>query len=393
MSDDIEALLRSGMAERVDAAPVFDDPGLADAAIAGAVRIRKRRRVGAAASGAGLLVLGAAAFVWHPWLTPDKEGDGTLAADTSPAEAQNELGMEFVVEDEGGAFEVINPDGAVVPLGDEQPQSVFRLADAYVAENEGAVWTTALDGGEGWRFEKADPGMTYLKVNAAGDAFAMATPNAAYTMEEYTLLNASEAAADDAELQSTTFVTSVEATLVTWDASTAVFTTDLYRASGGEAGSTWYFNEEYDLGLESVAAAGFDAAVLVDRTDPNYVCVADMDPGGGMASATEECGPAESAPVEEYLAVASGGQSDPIEASMSVQSLIYEEAVPLADAELGEYEPAFVDAVEYWTDPLSRWQIANTGRTWLLLENLDGEPVLSELEPPPGTLMPVLSYT
>ncbi|NUQ88563.1 MAG: hypothetical protein HOQ43_08895, partial [Glycomyces artemisiae] len=69
MNGDIEALLRSGLAEQAERAPeTADDAGLADLAIAGAHRIRRRRRIGAAAGGAGILVIGAGVFALQPLL-------------------------------------------------------------------------------------------------------------------------------------------------------------------------------------------------------------------------------------------------------------------------------------------------------------------------------------
>jgi hypothetical protein len=409
VSDDIEALLRSGMAERVDAAPVFDDPGLADAAIAGAGRIRRQRRVAAAASGAGLLVLGAATFVWQPWAMPDKE-DGMMASDTSTNEAQRELDMEFVVETEDGSYEVINQDDAAVPIGDEEPVDVYRLTDAYLVEGANEVQTVGLDGSEGLTLEKARAEETRVQVNRAGEAFALITPSDDYEFEQFSMVDVSASAldplaAEDASgdagadaggaAEPPTFTVDIGLSLVDWSAATTVFTADLTSITGGETGP-YMFNEEYDWGLDSVAQAGFDAAVIADSSDPSYLCVADLEPGVGVTTTTEQCGPADSADVEEYLAVASGGASDSLAAAE--QTLAWQEsgAYPFDDADLGEHRTRFDNAEHWWTDPLNRWQLAASpgDRTWILVEmGEDGSTTVSELSPPNGSLMPVLSYT
>jgi hypothetical protein len=413
VSDDIEALLRSGMAERVDAAPVFDDPGLADAAIAGAGRLRRQRRFAAAASGAGLLVLGAATFVWQPWTLPDKGDDGMLAADTSTAEAQRELDMEFVVETDDGTYEVINQDDTAIPIGEEEPLNVFRLSDAYVVESATAVETLGLDGSEGVSLPKTSEFETQVRINQSGEQFAVVTPtDEEYEYEQYSVFDASAfgietlATEGDADadasadafgegVEPASFTLSAALTVVDWSATTAVFSADLVSTSGGNAGP-YLFNQEYDWGLESVGEAGFDSVVIADSTDPNYLCVADLDPGVGVATANEECGPADSAEVEEYLAVASSGESDALAISDEARAWQEGDHYLMNDADLGEDRARFENAENWWTDPLHRWQLAaNPGdRTWLLLEATDdGSTTLSELSPPNGALMPVLSYT
>lgn len=398
MSDEFEALLRSGMAQRVDAAPVFDDPGLADAAIAGAGRIRRRRRVAAATSGASLLVLGAAAFVWHPWSAQVNERDDVIAADTSTAEAQREFDMEFVVEVDG-MYEVHNLHDDTVTLGDVEPTGVYRLATSYLAESEAMVWTTGLEGEVGASFEKPSPDETYVRVNEAGEQFAMVTPTADFAEEEYSLLDVAAVneatAGGGGEVEPVTFTTSYDLSLLDWTAATAVFSADLHPTTGGDPGSNYMFNEVFDWGLNSVAAAGFESAVITDVSDPSYLCVADLEAGGGVATPRETCGPAGSAEVKEYLAVASGGASDPV--AISEKELASQEEVvfPPEGADLGEYETRFMNGERWWSDPLNRWQMTgNVGdRTWLLLETLDDEMALTELSPPAGAIMPVLSYT
>lgn len=405
MSDEIEALLRSGMAERVDAAPVFDDPGLADAAIAGAGRIRRRRRVASAASGAGLLVLGAAAFVWQPWMGPGLPDDGATVSDTSAAEARSQLDMEFVVEGDDGQYGIINADGDSVSLGDQEPLGVYRLGDAYLAESADTVWTTSFDGASRTDYPKASDD-TYLRVSETGERFAMITTSPDLSVEDYSLVatadantlaeeEASSGASGGGELMDpVSFSTSYALTMHDWTDATVVFTADLYATTGGEPG-TYYFNEQFGWGLDSVGLAGFESVVIADNTDPNYLCVGDLDPGVGFTENRETCGLADSTEVEEYLAVASGGASDPVEIAGSVTDELMGETYPLDNADLGEYQTRFENDEYWWSDPLGRWQMsASAGdTTWLLIEATDDEPTVSELAPPRGALMPVLSYT
>jgi hypothetical protein len=405
VSDDIEALLRSGMAERVDAAPVFDDPGLADAAIAGAGRIRRQRRVAAAASGAGLIVLAAATFVWQPWAMPDKTDDGMLAADTSTNEAQRDLDMEFVVETDDGAYELLTQDDDAVRLGGEEPTSVSRLTDAYLVEREASLQVLSFDGAEGTEVDKPRGDETMVEVNQAGEQFAMVSPaDDDYEQYEYIVYDANTGIVEEppstlgdagGEPEPASFTVDVGLSLVDWSAATAVFSADLISTSGGSTGP-YYFNEQYQWGLDSVAEAGFDTAVIADSTDPSYLCVADLEAGVGVAAVNEECGPADSAEVEEYLAVASGGASDALEISDQAVAWMEGGMSLLEDADLGENQTRFENSENWWTDPLHRWQMAaNPGdRTWLLIEAADdGSTTVSELYPPDGALMPVLSYT
>lgn len=394
MSDDIEDLLRSGLAARADAAPSYDDPGLADAAIAGAGRIRRRRRVASAASGAGLLVLGAAAFVYQPWFsTDDHDGDGTTAADTSTVEVQNEFDMEFVIADDSGSYSVLNQDGDSVALGDTEPTRVYRLADAYLAESPGEVWTVSVDGDSGTSYSKATE-ESYTKVSTGGEQFAIVTPTSDYESEEYSLYDVTIAGAEtEEETEPVAFTTSYAVTLADWNATTAVFTADLNSTTGGNSGP-YYFNEEFDFGLESVSAAGFESVLLVDSMDPTNVCVSDLDPAAGTASGKEQCGPMDTAEVQDALVAASGDtEADPTAVAGSVMDQVEGEYVPLADADLGKYETRFFEAM-FWTDPANTWQLSGTPgeETWLLIDASGEEPELSELEPPSGALMPVLSY-
>jgi hypothetical protein len=393
MSDDIESLLRSGLAERADAAPSYDDPGLADLAIAGAGRIRRRRRVAAAASGAGLLVLGAAVFVWQPWFVSDDPEDGVIAADTNSTEVQSEFAMEFLIADSDDAYSVLTENGDSISYGTEEPLGyVYKLTDMYMSETEESVVTVSFDGDS---TELVKPSAeTSTKINSAGDRFAMVTPDSEYTVEEYSLVDVSLHEATEEAM----FTTNYAVTLEDWDDTTAVFTTDLHSTTAGEAGE-YYFNSEYSLGLESVSAAGFETAVLVDTTEPTNVCVSDLDTLGG-ASGQEACGPVDSEEVEQALATsAPEADADPTplieNAIANVQSMDEAMFEPLGGVDLGEYQEQFDTASEYWTDPKGEWQIVgNRGdNTWLLIDASGEKPVISELEPPANAVMPILSYT
>lgn len=392
MSEDIEALLRSGLAERAHAVPDFDDPGLADLAIAGAGRLRRRRRAAAAASGAGLLVLGAA-VVWNPVIGLHDDGKGDMsAADTSTVEVQNELGMEFFIEDADGGYSVLTEEGDSLAFDAEEPmQFVYRLTTQYMLESESDVWTLDLDGDPLASFAKPSPETT-TKVNSAGDRYAMVTPNADYTEEEYSLVDVSL----HEETETVEFTTNFAITLEDWNATTAVFTADLYSAATGEAKAMW-FNDERNFGLETVSAAGLEAAVLVDQTDPNYVCVSDLD-AAGVASGQEQCGPLQSEVIQESLSAAAGeeGVEDAAAIAEGVVAKLQPDTMSAADVEvdMGEFQDRYERATEYWTDPAGRWVVwANRGdETWLLIDMTADEPVVSELDPPDGALMPVVSY-
>jgi hypothetical protein len=399
MSDDIESLLRSGLAERADAAPTFDDPALADLAIAGAGRIRRRRRAAAAASGAGLLVLGAAVFVWQPWLVPDDEGEnGVIAADTNATEVQDEFAMEFLVAEPDGAYSVLTEDGDTIPFGAEEPPGdIYKLANTYMSETATSVLTVDFDG-EAVEIEKPSEAETYTTINGAGDRFAMVTPNSDFSTEDYSLVDVSlHGATEESE-----FSTSYAVTLEDWDDTTAVFTTDLNSATAGVAGD-YYFNDDYQLGLESVSAAGFGTAVLVDTTDPEFVCVSDLDAAGEVGD-QEQCGPVDSDGVAQSLSLADEGAPADVAADPTslvervignVQSMEDPDFAPLEDLDLGEYQQRYDSASEYWTDPMGEWQIAGNrdADSWLLIDASGDEPVVSELEPPANAVMPILSYT
>ncbi|GAA2294369.1 hypothetical protein GCM10009853_057960 [Glycomyces scopariae] len=389
MNGDIEALLRSGLAEQAERAPAtVDDPALADLAIAGAHRIRRRRRAAAGATGAGLLVLGAGAFVLQPLLATEDQGQ--LAADTSTSEVRNELGMEFLIQDDEG-YQVINDDGDRVALVDYAPQDVYRLADAYlvVSAEEQTTELIGLDGAAGrgmsWPSE-----MTYNVVNSEATQFAMVTSNADYTEESYAI--------NDAVIADRTttieFTTNFELTLADWSASTTVFTADLWSTTAGQE-KRWFFDEQYSWNLESVGYAGYQSAVILDQQDPSFVCVADLEPGSGLAQVGEDCGRVDSPFVQEALGAAAVDETaadlvDTAVAEFSGEGTqIYADSEP---ADLGDYEDQYYQAEYSQLDPSGRWELSYSrgDSTWILVDYTGDDPAVSILTPPEGAVMPVL---
>ncbi|RRR97655.1 hypothetical protein [Glycomyces terrestris] len=405
MNGDIEALLRSGLAEQAERAPAtVDDPALADLAIAGAHRIRRRRRVAAAASGAGLLVLGAGAFVLHPLLKGDDQAPS--AADTTTAEVRNELGMEFVVQDGDGAYQVINEDGdrvdlmtqqaadsaQVLPLEDAS-QEVWRLEEGYLVVSHAAQTTElmTLDGTESiamaWPSDS-----TYNVVNGAATEFAMVTPNAEVTEEDYEITSA----LISGEATTTQFTTSFELTLNDWSDSTTVFTADLWSTTAGES-KTWHFDEQYDWNLASVGQAGYESAVIVDHSNPTFVCVADLEPGGGLAQVGEDCGESGSEFVQTSLLEASGDEEAVglVDAAVAKLSGTTDSMFTTPEAaDLGEYEDRFYQADYIQYDPSGRWELSYSrgDATWILVDYTGSEPAVSMLTPPAGAVGPVLDF-
>ncbi|GAA1692829.1 hypothetical protein GCM10009830_45800 [Glycomyces endophyticus] len=390
MNGDIEALLRSGLAEQAERAPAtVDDPALADLAIAGAHRIRRRRRVAAAAGGTGLLVLGAGAFVLQPLL--DGQDQGPSAADTSTTtEARNELGMEFLVEGVDG-YEVLNEDGDTVMLASYAPEDVFRLADGYmvVSSEEQTTEVVSLDGGSSfgmtWPSEN-----TYNLVNTAATQFAMVTPNAEVTAESYAISSA--VIAD--QTSTVEFTTSYDLTLSDWSDTTTVFSADLWSTTAGEE-NNWYFDEEYDWNLQSVGVAGYESAVFVDQSNPSYVCVADLSPGVGVAKNTEDCGEFDSSYVQESLKAASADDAaaDLVGAAVDKAAgmTVLAEASP---QDLGDHEDRYYQSDYIQYDPYGRWEVGYSrgDETWVLIDYTEDPPVVSSLTPPEGAVMPVLDY-
>ncbi|THV32016.1 hypothetical protein [Glycomyces paridis] len=392
MSEDLETLLRSGLAQVAEAAPDYDDPGLADAAIAGAGRIRRRRRVGAAAGGTGLLVLGAAAFVWQPWTAPVSPDEGVIAGDTSTSQAQTEFDLEFAVLDTTGGYEVLTEDDERLAIGEELPENVYGMTDSYLVETADAATVYAGDGSVSDPYAMSYD--AYVKVNTGGGEFAIVTPTTDFTSEEYRL---ADVLVEGGEAPRT-FTTSFDITLTDWSDSTAVFTAELWSSTAGETSSAFMFNDSLDLGLETVAQAGFQSVVLTDQSDPNYVCVADLDPEAGTSSDKESCGYADDQELQaglvdaaddpdspELMAQAVGRASNSFDGDTLMNT---DAAYEAADAE------GFYEYEGQWSDPKGRWQIAgNPGdASWKLLDLEGEEPVITELAIPSGAVLPVLDY-
>jgi hypothetical protein len=390
VNGDIEALLRSGLAEQAERAPeTVDDPALADLAIAGAHRIRRRRRIGAAAGAACLLAFGGGTFVLKPLLTPEDQAPS--AADTTTVEvARSELGMEFVVEGDG-AYHVINDSGDRVTLGDDRPQEVYRLEAGYLVTygEKQAFSFTSLDGAEGtsteWRSD-----LTRTQVNGAATEFALATPDDASTEETYEIF-----APGDEEFKVTEFTTSYDLTLTDWSGTTAVFSADLWPTTAGQE-KLWHFDEQYQWNVESVGLAGYESAVFVDYSNPTFVCVADLDADSGLASAGEYCGQIDSQPVQEELLTASGDESaaalvDTVVANASGEGPMNVFVEPQPE-DLGEYQNRYEQADYFQYDPYGRWELSYSlgDSTWILIDYTGDSPLVSRLTPPAGAIMPVL---
>lgn len=390
MSGDIESLLRTGLADIADAAPVYEDPGLAEAAIAGAGRIRRRRRVSAAASGASLLVLGAVAFTWQPWTEPEPSG-GLIAGDTSTDEAQSEFDMEFVIETAQG-YEILNQDGDNVPIGEQYPTSVSRLDSGYLVETDESVVFVDFEGFENIGYDKAEPWVA-VPVSRDGTQFALVTPDTEYVAQEMRLVDPAN------EDESQWFSTSVELELADWSATTVVFRADLWSVTGGSTSSEYMFNDDHDWGLESVADAGFEAVAVTDMTDPNHVCVADLDPMTGTAGLQESCGWADSEELLDRLVESSGDEAAPELLAQAVEwTLIQQSGTVVMDDAAGReadiYESFYAEGF-FWSDPHGRWQAAGEpgAESWQLMDLMGDEPQLTELELPAQAIMPVLRYT
>lgn len=384
MNEDIEELLRAELAGRVDSAQVSSGEGLAEAAIAGAGRIRRRRRIGAAAGGVGLIVFGAAAAVW----LPDGGGvfDDSPSVATTVEEAQSDLAIEFVVERDG-SYGVVSAENRYIPLSTEdRPQSVERLRGSYVASASQQVEITSLDGAASATHGiPADSFFTLVRGDA--EAFAVQYYDFPAERQVYELFPADpEATAAPATLE-----LSDELNLEDWNEGTIVLSADLISVTGGES-IPHYFNDQHDWGLDTAAAAGYESVAVVDAVDPSYVCVSDLAPGE-PAPDSEECGYLEHEATGQLLAEASGDSSAPgfVE---EVASSFFEEGLedeiqgsPSTEAQLSEAEHLFID-------PLGRWRIgfSDQDETWALLDTTGEEPFLSDLRPPEGALLPVVSY-
>ncbi|MEU5874872.1 hypothetical protein AB0A73_25330 [Glycomyces sp. NPDC047369] len=390
MNGDIEALLRSGLAEQAERAPeTVDDPALADLAIAGAHRIRRRRRIGAAAGGAGLLVIGAGVFALQPLLDMQDQG-GASVGSSSTSEVAADMGMEFVVEADGGGYEILNDDGDTVHIGDVEPESVYRLQDAYVLQSPSRQTTEvlSLDGTSGATYEWPSPD-TYSVVNVDATGYATVTPNSDMTFEQYTLNNVTIAAVSEA----VEFSVSYDLTLQNWDSSTAVFSADLWSTTGGSE-STYYFNSEFDWNFGALADAGFESVAVVDSVNTDYVCVADLDAFGGVAREGEECGPVGTERIRADIEATSGDDDALTAVTDTVDRLQGEGYSTMSELNLGDYQDRFYDTDMFFNDPFFRWELSYDpgDATWMMIDYTQDPAVMSLLTPPPGAVMPVMDY-
>lgn len=381
MNDHFEDLLRAEFAGRAESAPTADGDGLADAAIAGAGRIR-RRRLAAAAGGLAVVVLGVTGAVWLPW---SGIGSTDPPGDTTVQEAQNELDIEFAVERES-TYGVVNADDEYIPLSTEQPPThVERLQGSYMVSSDRLVEVTSLDGRSSVAYElSADIFSTVVRGDA--EAFAIEYFSADTGRTVHQLLPAYARSADPIVLD-----LSPELRLEDWNDDLLVFSSGLTDVSGGASG-TYYFNAEHEWGLETVASAGYEAVVVTDDTDPDYVCVADLNPGTAFAE-SEECGYRTDDFIENMIATASGDDAAPglVE---KVGADFSEEEVETDIAGDPKIADRLRESDHQFTDPLGRWQIAfdSSDETWALLDTTGEEPVVTELRPPDGALMPVVSH-
>ncbi|GAB3992830.1 hypothetical protein GCM10029992_02940 [Glycomyces albus] len=181
--------------------------------------------------------------------------------------------------------------------------------------------------------------------------------------------------------------------LMDWSDNVVVLSADLVSTNGGASGGPYYFNEQDDLGLESVAAAGYQAAVLTDFSQQGYVCISDLDPGVAEAGA-EQCGQIGDPETDALLSVAAGGDSgsvDLVDEAMSEYWSLDEGTTFSEDSEPLDslYENEFL-----YSDPGLRWEIgfSSGDEEWALLDRTRDDPVLWQLSPPEGALFPVQSY-
>lgn len=382
MSDDIEALLRAELAGRAESAQPPSGEGLAEVVMARAGRIR-RRRLGVAVGGLGLVLFGTAAAVWTPWtigLT-----DAPLAA-TTFEEAQSELDIEFLIESED-SYGVVNADDEYIRLAaTEEPFAVQRLQGAYVVSSSMQVEVTALDGTTSLEYEIPSE-YFFTTVRSDAEAFAVDYFYEDTGRQHYDLFSADAGTAEDP----VSLDLSSRITLQDWNDSLLVFSGDLISVSGGVTG-THHFNDQYDWGLESAAEVGYESVVVADLGNPDYVCVADLDPGVALAE-SEECGYLDDPLTEELISEASVDEAAP----ELVEDFIAEhgeEAVGDVPADGASVPGDLTESEYYFIDPLGRWQLAFSSEddTWVLLDTTGDSPVVSELAPPAGALLPVVSH-
>ncbi|GAB3648970.1 hypothetical protein [Glycomyces tarimensis] len=388
MSEDLEGLLRAELAGRAEAVPPSLDDSLADAAIGGALRLRRRRRVGAAAGGLGLVVLGAFTVMWTPW-AGGEQTDGPVAA-TSADEAQSELAIEFVVQ-RGDGYGIVNTDDEFVPLpGDGEPYSVDRLDGAYAVTSQESrtVEVVSLDGTESIGFEAPDADYFYTLVRSDGEGFAVSAQHPESNSQQFDIYPGEIPREPEGAL---TMELGYEVNLEDWDDEYVVLSADLYSTTGGATGGPYWFNDQFGWGLETVADAGYEAAIITDMTEPNHVCVSDLQPGSSDVG-SEQCGYLEDGGTDELITTASRDEAaTEVAAEVSASMFAQEEDV---------YEsPEFTERLEagefLFDDPQGRWQLGFSAmdETWTLLDASGEEPLISNLTPPEGALFPVMSHS
>ena len=389
MNDDLESFLRAELAGRAESAPVAFDDGLADTAIGGAKRIRRRRRIGAAAGGLSLVVLGTVSVVWMPWQT-NGITDGPPAA-TSVEEAQTELDIEFVVE-RGGGWGIVTTDDDYVPLEvEDEPLEVKRLADSYMVAEDTAVELVSFNGTERLTYESPTRYEEYfIQVRGDGEAFALTYNDIDYT-RQYIDIYPDEIAQEPEG--PTSIELSYEPMLVDWTDEVMVLSASLLSDTAGEAG-TFYFNDQYDWNIEAIGAAGYEAAVFIDGEVPGFACVSDLRPGELSASESEECGYLEDEPIQQLLTDAAAGESEAVERVADITDR-HNSEVDLFSNTDDETAELMYESEHIFSDPNGEWQLAFSSRddTWTLLDLTGEEPVVSELTPPDGALFPVVSHS
>ncbi|THV43206.1 hypothetical protein [Glycomyces buryatensis] len=398
MSDDLERMLREELSERAGSAPVsFTDQGLADAAIGGAKRIRRRRRVSAAAGGMSLVVLGAITVAWQPWAGLVQTDD---PAPTSTADVQETLAMDILLEDDDiDGYAVLNADGETIPMEfvEGDPIEAYRLSDAYVVQTQTSINVATLDGSSAFSLE---PGVDWedwgTPVRSDGEEFAVTYVTDDNRQSFEIVQNSS------GDFTSEVFETAAEISLLDWSDSVAVFSGDLNTATGGVPGS-YQFNADHEWGLEAASGA-FESVVVLDDYNPGFACVSDLDPEAGTASERETCDSVEDEDFQQTVADFSGDeQAAELVERVNTEWYGEEEGFLEADDiyESGEPEddPAF-DAENWYIAADGSWEIYfDTGdETWTLAEyGEDGddgveEAKLSEFTAPVGAVMPVVSY-
>lgn len=393
MSDDLEDFLRSEFAARAQNAPALVD-GLADAAIGDARRIRRRRRVAAGAGGVAAIVFAAGAVAWTPLtdlVDPEKP---PVASDVTTEEAQHEFDVEFVAERQG-EYGIINAEDQFVPLPvSNEPTAVFRLAETYVVSAPEEVHVVSFDGASSLGYE-VPSSQEYPTTRIRSDAEAFAVPyvdDIDMPQRQFYDIYPGEIAGEPEGPRVLDLAYSLD--LVDWNDDLVVLTADLVSTNGGASGGPYYFNEQNGLGLESVAAAGYQAAVLTDPTREDYVCVSDLDPGVQAAGA-EQCGQIGDPETDGLLMDAAGGDAQSVDFVDDAVARYWGDEDEMQVATDSEQLERLYDKEFIYADPGSRWQIAfNAGDDeWTMVDRSGDEAVFRDLRPPEGALFPVESYT